>query len=250
MNIIFCILPSPTLVRAKLQNKYIRVQWFRTTKNIFTKATRKENLFYFCGMETEEKQDLLMSEDFSEVENSPLWKEERFIPIELNQEQYESLKRGFSPDWEFRYEPHYINGWHYFSRSGYWVKKFLFEYNQRSGKYLLTQCYSTEREYGRPLLAESLCEGYYEPRIWSIEESRRYWFQYTAEFSPKEYARRKPAKCRKCSQPTIVPIVYGEPTKRDLEKAAQKQIILGGRRFTDYDPDWQCTSCGQLYKKL
>ena len=205
---------------------------------------------YLCAMESEEQKVLLMSQDFTEVENSPLWREERFIPIELNHEQYESLKRGFSPDWDFRYEPHYINGWHYFSRSGFWVKKFMFEYNSRSGKFELKRCYSTEGEYGRPLLAESFCSGYYEPRIWSAEEAHSYWFRYTAEFSPTEYARRKPAKCRRCGNPSIVPIIYGEPTKRNLEKSERKEIILGGRRFTDLEPDWQCVECGQLYKKL
>jgi len=190
-----------------------------------------------------------MTDDFSIVENSPLWREEEFIPIVLNSEQYESLKRGFKPDWDFRYEPHYINGWHYFSRSGFWVKKFRFEYDQEFDDYTLVECYSTDAEHGRPLLAESLREGYYNPRIWSNEEAHEYWFEYQATLVPAIRVKRKPAKCKACGQPTVLRILYGEPSIEGFEAAERGELILGGCCISEDSPEWQCANCGQRYKK-
>ena len=200
-------------------------------------------------MEKEETRDLLMSDDFSTVENSPLWREEEFVPITLNREQYESLKRGFQPDWEFRYKPHFINGWHYLSRSGYWVKKFRFEYDEEFDEYTLVECYSTDKEYGHPLLAQSLHYGYYNPRIWTDEEARKYWFEYQATMVPAITVNRKPIKCEVCGQTTVLNILYGKPTNEALEAAERNEIILGGCCISDDSPDWQCSKCGQRYKK-
>jgi len=202
-------------------------------------------------MKTEDQKALPMSEDFSKVENSPLWKEEEFIPITLNREQYESLKRGFSPDWEFRYKPHYINGWHYFSRSGWWVKKFRFEYDEEFEVYSLVECYSTDLEYGRPLLAESLTHGYYNPRIWTEEEAKEYWFEYNETMRDPIVVKRKPIKCQCCSNGSVVKIVYGMPSPELFEKAERKEVVLGGCciNLDGSDPDWECTECGQRYKK-
>ena len=198
-----------------------------------------------------------MTDDFSEVENSPLWRAEEFMPIILNKEQYESLKRGFNPDWEFRYEPHFINGWHYFSRSCFWVKKFRFEYDEHYDIYMLVESYSTDAEYGRPLLAESFCSGYYEPRIWTPEEAKEFWFEYNETMCEPIKVKRKPVKCHKCGQKTVVEIVYGMPSSELLEAAERKEVILGGccvhidpsDPLKRLDPEWECKECGQRYKK-
>lgn len=98
------------------------------------------------------------------IEHSPEWEEERVEHIALTEAEYASLKAGFAPDWDFRYEPRYINGWHYFSHTGYWVKKFRFELKS-DGMYHLERSYTTKIERGRNILVESFIEGYYDPPI-------------------------------------------------------------------------------------
>lgn len=204
-------------------------------------------------MEKEEQKDLLTTDDFSMVENSPLWREEYdFVDISLSPDQYESLKRGFQPDWDFRYEPHFINGYIYFSRSGYWVKKYLFEHDEEYDVYDLVECYSTDREFGRPLLAESFCEGYYEPKIWTVEDAEKYWYEYRSTILPPIQVKRKPIKCKTCGQRTVVEILYGFPTHEAGEAAERGELVLGGCciNVDGSDPEWQCTHCGQRYSRL
>jgi len=107
------------------------------------------------------------------LEYSPEWLDEPMEDIPLNEEQYQSLKVGFAPDWDFRYEPRYMNGWHYISRSGFWVKKFRYELGQ-DGLYHLTKNYTSIKEGGRNLLVESFMHGYYRPPIWTHEDKIRY----------------------------------------------------------------------------
>lgn len=203
-------------------------------------------------MESEEAKVLRTTDDFSTVENSPLWREEYdFVPITLNREQYESLKRGFKPDCEFRYEPHFINGWIYFSRSGFWVKKYLFEYDEEYGEYDLVECYSTDGEFGRPLLAESFCEGYYEPKIWTPEDADKYWYEYRSTIAPGVPVKRKPVKCNHCGQAKVVKILYGEPSNEGFEAAERGELVLGGCciNIDGENPEWQCTHCGTRFLK-
>ena len=108
------------------------------------------------------------------IEHNHAWIEERIEDIPLNDEQYRSLKRGFAPDWDFRYEPRYLNGWHYFCRSGYWVKKFKYELKE-DRLYHLVQNYTSTMEQGRNILVESFIDGYYSPQIWSHEEKLKYF---------------------------------------------------------------------------
>ena len=107
------------------------------------------------------------------LEYSPEWLDEPMEDIPLNEEQYQSLKVGFAPDWDFRYEPRFMNGWHYISRSGFWVKKFKYEL-QDDGLYHLTMNYTSVKEGGRNLLVESFLEGYYRPPIWTHQEKIDY----------------------------------------------------------------------------
>lgn len=202
-------------------------------------------------MENEEQKDLLMSQDFAEVENSPLWREEEmWVGITLNAEQFETFKHGYKPDWECRYEPHFINGNIYISRSGIWVKKYIVK-RQFEGTehecYDIDTAYSTEREYGRPLLAEVLAEGYFEPRIWEREDAVA-WFELfemvkNAKPMPVIEVIRKPRKCKICGSNRIKRIIYGMPLGYDPEKE-----VIGGCVTTSEDSNWICGDCGQNYR--
>lgn len=117
----------------------------------------------------------MLREDFRYcIEYSPEWIDEDMEDVPLNEEQYQSLKAGFAPDWEFRYEPRFFNGWHYFSRSGFWVKKFRYEMG-RDRLYHLTKNYTSIGEKGRNLLVESFMSGYYRPPIWSLQDKQKYY---------------------------------------------------------------------------
>lgn len=202
-------------------------------------------------MDSEEQKDLLMSDDFTTVENSSLWREEKMLlGISFTPDQFETFKRGYQPDWECRYEPHYINGCIYISRSGIWVKKYVIEFVKvgEPGDYVecydVIKAYSTEREYGRPLLAEILAEGYFEPRIWEREEAEE-WFNLYEDLKkakPIIEVMRKPRKCRVCGSKSISSIAYGM-----MAGQGKKNVIPGGCVMNPDSPHYVCNNCGQNY---
>lgn len=69
--------------------------------------------------------------------------------------------------------------------------------------------------------------------------------------------KRKPLKCEKCGQKSVVKIVYGFPSDELFERAERNEVILGGCCMSIdpnnpgklLDPEWGCTECGQKYKK-
>lgn len=69
------------------------------------------------------------------------WYRELTPDIPLDDSQYVSFCRGYHPDWDRRYAPIKIGQYHYFYRSGVWVKKYRYE-NQDDGLYHLTESYT------------------------------------------------------------------------------------------------------------
>ena len=69
--------------------------------------------------------------------------------------------------------------------------------------------------------------------------------------------KRKPIKCKKCGHKSVVNIVYGYPSNELFERAERKEVVLGGCCISidptnptrNLDPEWECTECGQRYKK-
>lgn len=85
--------------------------------------------------------------------------------IPLTPFEYESLCRGFEPDWEARYSIVYVDGWHYVYRSGFWLKKLKYELGN-DGFYHITEHYSTQKELGNNVFSDHvLYEGYFEPKL-------------------------------------------------------------------------------------
>jgi hypothetical protein len=68
-----------------------------------------------------------------------------------------------------------------------------------------------------------------------------------AQKSPRQFYARRPSKCSKCSSKHVLPIFYGEPDVKMMEKSDNGKIILGGCVITDNDPDWQCLDCGMKF---
>ena len=112
--------------------------------------------------------------DYGKKPDEVQWIPEDYIDKPLNEEQYQSFLRGYHSDWEFRYEPLHIDGWHYMFRSGWYVKKFKYE-KKEDGLYHITENYTSMKEDCRDILAESFCSGYYEPRIWTGKEAQEFY---------------------------------------------------------------------------
>ena len=59
--------------------------------------------------------------------------------------------------------------------------------------------------------------------------------------------KANPSKCPKCGG-EIVPIVYGEPLPDILEKAKNKEVVLGGCCVKNGDnPMWACCECNHRF---
>ena len=139
--------------------------------------------------------NVLLPESFKEIifkqnrlfdEVAPMWSEkwykEKTPDIPLDDRQYDSFCRGYFPDWDCRYAPVKIGDWHYFVRSGLWLKKYRYE-KQTDGLYHLVESYTTTKEKGRNLLMECFAEGYYRPRVIKGDQIADYWKTYGGECS-------------------------------------------------------------------
>lgn len=174
------------------------------------------------------------------------WYRELTPDIPLDDSQYESFCRGYHPDWDCRYAPIKIGQYHYFYRSGVWVKKYRYE-KQDDGLYHLTESYTAVIEMGRNLLMECFIEGYYRPRVLEHEAIKEYVEMYYDRFSGDSLVclvDGKPDKCTKCGNTDLKEVIYGEPSERPDES----RYILGGCCIDEFSHDWECPKCHARYK--
>ena len=61
--------------------------------------------------------------------------------------------------------------------------------------------------------------------------------------------KKKPRICPKCSQKSIVRIMYGDPNSEALHDAEEGKIILGGCCFPLDFTKWGCTNCGAHFQQ-
>lgn len=113
-------------------------------------------------------------EIMAQIEASSDWFVEENQDYPLTEWQYNTLVKGYNPDWDCRYAPYLVGEWFYITRSCSWVKKFKYE-KQRDGLYHLTAHYSTSVEKGRDLLEEIFIMGYFKPAIWINRQARIDW---------------------------------------------------------------------------
>ena len=174
------------------------------------------------------------------------WYRELTPDIPLDDTQYESFCRGYHPDWDCRYAPIKIGQYHYFYRSGVWVKKYRYE-KQDDGLYHLTESYTAVKEMGRNLLMECFIEGYYRPRVLEHEAIKEYVEMYYDRFSGDSLVclvDGKPAMCTKCGSTDLKVVIYGEPSERPDES----RYILGGCCIDEYSHNWECPQCHTRYR--
>lgn len=174
------------------------------------------------------------------------WYRELTPDIPLDESQYESFCRGYHPDWDCRYAPIKIGQYHYFYRSGVWVKKYRYE-KQDDGLYHLTESYTAVKEMGRNLLMECFIEGYYRPRVLEHEAIKEYVEMYYDRFSDDSLVclvDGKPAMCTKCGSTDLKEVIYGEPSERPDES----RYIVGGCCINEYSHNWECPQCHTRYR--
>lgn len=185
-------------------------------------------------------------------EETPIWNvkwyPELTPDIPLDDSQYESFCRGYYPTWDCRYAPIKIGDWHYFVRSGYWLKKYRYE-KKGDGMYHLVESYTSRKEMGRNLLMECFEDGFYKPRVLSDCFAREYFDMYGDYLTGARLTigcEEKPDKCLYCGKTSLKDVIYGEPSGR----LDEEHYVLGGCCINEYSHDWECTECHSRFKQI
>lgn len=114
------------------------------------------------------------NEEIAKVAKNRLWFKRETVDFPLTDEQYEIFKKGYAPDWDCRFAPVFMDGWFYITRSGIWLFKFKYEKNKKDGLWHITANYDTLFGSGFGFLLTVIYEGYFEPRIFSERDIKRY----------------------------------------------------------------------------
>lgn len=185
-------------------------------------------------------------------EDTPIWNvkwyPELTPDIPLDDSQYESFCRGYYPTWDCRYAPIKIGDWHYFVRSGCWLKKYRYE-KKGDGMYHLVESYTSRKEMGRNLLMECFEDGFYKPRVLSDCFAREYFDMYGDYLTGARLTigcEEKPDKCLYCGKTSLKDVIYGEPSGR----LDDEHYVLGGCCINEYSHDWECPECHSRFKQI
>ena len=196
--------------------------------------------------------EIILSDYNMFEEDTPIWNvkwyPELTPDIPLDDSQYESFCRGYYPSWDCRYAPIKIGDWHYFVRSGYWLKKYRYE-KKGDGMYHLVESYTSRKEMGRNLLMECFEDGFYKPRVLSDGFAREYFDLYGDYLTGARLTigcKEKPDKCLCCGKKSLKDVIYGEPSGRIDEE----HYILGGCCINEYSHDWECQECHSRFKQI
>lgn len=196
--------------------------------------------------------EIILSDYNMFEEDTPIWNvkwyPELTPDIPLDDSQYESFCRGYYPSWDCRYAPIKIGDWHYFVRSGYWLKKYRYE-KKGDGMYHLVESYTSRKEMGRNLLMECFEAGFYKPRVVSDGFAREYFDLYGDYLTGARLTigcKEKPYKCLCCGKKSLKDVIYGEPSGRIDEE----HYILGGCCINEYSHDWECQECHSRFKQI
>jgi len=63
---------------------------------------------------------------------------------------------------------------------------------------------------------------------------------------PEDLSPTRDARCPRCGN-TGVPIIYGKPGKKLIEKAMRKEVYLGGCIVREHAPSFHCFNCDLDY---
>ena len=185
-------------------------------------------------------------------EDTPIWNvkwyPELTPDIPLDDRQYEIFCKGYYPDWDCRYAPIKVGDWHYFVRSGYWLKKYRYE-KKDDGLYHLVESYTSRKEMGRNLLMECFAHGYYRPEVLDHETIMEY-LDVHGESLLKERltvaVNERPEKCPRCSHGRLLDVIYGEPAG----SFEDDNVIIAGCCIDEFSHDWECPECHARFKHM
>jgi hypothetical protein len=187
-------------------------------------------------------------DEILKVERNGNWVKIPFADYPLTKDEMEIFNEGYGPDWECRYAPCYLNGWHYIVRSGTFVRKFKYQ-KQRDGRYHITEMYGAEPDLDWDVFYHVMCIGYFKRSIDNPRKRDEYFENWRQVSRGPIMVESQPEDCCFChGQKTVKEIIYGEPAPELMEKYRRKEIVLGGCCITCDDPEWACTHCGQTYK--
>ncbi len=177
--------------------------------------------------------EILLSPLNMHGEVTPPWAEEwiKELPqdIPLNDQQFASLCKSFSPDWEFRYAPIQVGDWIYMGRSGFWVKKYKYE-KLEDDLYHVTESYTTEKAICINILFGSFVRGYYKPKIFDREFLCEYQHSMPAYGL---YVEREPEKCLCCGNEKLKIVPNGKSVEHISTLSHNWECPLCKTRYSD-----------------
>ncbi|MCM1071813.1 MAG: hypothetical protein NC210_05000 [[Clostridium] fimetarium] len=182
--------------------------------------------------------------DIAKVKHNKLWFKRATVDFPLTDEQYEIFKKGYSPDWDCRFEPVYMDGWFYITRSGFWLFKFKYE-KKKDGLWHITANYDTRHTSGYSVMLNVINEGYFERPIFTERDIKRYLKALMNTVRIPLAVDSKPSRCVICHSKVKL---IGEPTSETRGKIGRGQLIDYGCCMGKDYPDWACPTCGQAYK--
>ena len=97
----------------------------------------------------------------SQVCHSGFWEKERTLEVSWNYDQVIALRRGYHPDWDFRYGTFHRRGIFYIYRSGNILKKFRVKLG-KDGFYHITKQFTTAKEGMENLMVDVIYNGYWQ----------------------------------------------------------------------------------------
>lgn len=184
--------------------------------------------------------------DKAKVKHNKLWFKRATVDFPLTDEQYEIFKKGYAPDWDCRFEPVYMDGWFYITRSGFWLFKFKYE-KKKDGLWHITANYDTRHTPGYSVMLNVIGEGRFERPIFTERDIKRYLKALKNTARIPLAVDSKPSKCEICHS-KVKPVSIGEPTPETWRKIERGQLIDYGCCLSEDTPEWACPTCGQGYK--
>lgn len=188
-------------------------------------------------------------EEIAKVAKNRLWFKRETVDFLLTDEQYDIFKKGYSPDWDCRFAPVYMDGWFYIMRSGVWLFKFKCEKNKKDGLWHITANYDTPFGSDFGFMLNVIHEGYFEPRILSERDMQRY-IDAMHEVVQVPCGVTENQKCCDVCHSKQCTVFYSPETSEDWTRLRNGRAIEDRHHWDESSSDWECPKCGQVYKKF
>lgn len=187
--------------------------------------------------------------EIAKVAKNRLWFKRETVDFPLTDEQYDIFKKGYTPDWDCRFAPVYMDGWFYIMRSSVWLFKFKYEKNKKDGLWHITANYDTPFGSGFGFMLNVIHEGYFEPRIFNERDMQRYIDAMHEVVQVPRGVTDNPKYCDVCHS-KLRPVIYNPGTSEDWARIRNGRAIEGRHYWDENASDWECPKCGQGYKDI